>query len=133
MVDRKTLLSCDANMRKNPTPAENKLWQILRKSQIDGYKFRRQVVIDYRIVDFFCPAKMLIIEIDGDTHDADQDTKMDEEFRMRNNYETMRFTNADIMQNIEGVYQEIEGKLALLPDRWPTTPNPSSKEEESLK
>ena len=90
-------------------------------------------MIDYYIVDFFCPAKMLIIEIDGDTHDVDQDAKRDEELRIRNNYVTMRFTNLEIMQNIEGVYQVIEQRLALLPDRWPTTPNPSSEEEGRIK
>ncbi len=71
---------------------------------------------------------MLIIEIDGDTHDVDQDAILDEELRMRNNYETMRFTNAEIMQNIIGVYQMIELRNALFSYHC-LTPHSYYKEE----
>jgi very-short-patch-repair endonuclease len=57
--------------RRNPTPAEQLLWNFLRCRDLDGFKFRRQVVIGPFIVDFYCPAKQLVIEIDGLSH-ADQ-------------------------------------------------------------
>jgi len=61
-------------MRREPTPFENAVWQRLRASQLGGFKFRRQTVIGSFICDFFCPAKGLIIEIDGDTHDLERRT-----------------------------------------------------------
>jgi very-short-patch-repair endonuclease len=59
-------------MRNTPTEPEKRLWRHLSNSQL-GYKFRRQSVIGHYIVDFLCPAKALIVEVDGDTHDAEAD------------------------------------------------------------
>ena len=56
-------------MRRNPTPAEALLWEHLRNGKLDGMHFRRQQVIDGFIVDFYCHAKGLVIEIDGGIHD----------------------------------------------------------------
>ena len=56
------------SLRKNSTNAERKLWQCLRKRQIGGYKFRRQLVIEPYIVDFVCLEKKLIVELDGGQH-----------------------------------------------------------------
>ena len=56
------------NLRTNSTDAERKLWQVLRKRQIGGYKFRRQLVIEPYIVDFVCLEKKLIVELDGGQH-----------------------------------------------------------------
>src|SRR5690348_13578813 len=58
------------SMRTDPTEPEKRLWRSLSNSQLGGYKFRRQAVIDRYIVDFLCPAQKLIVEVDGDTHDA---------------------------------------------------------------
>jgi very-short-patch-repair endonuclease len=55
--------------RRVMTPAERLLWDKLRKHQVSGYKFRRQHPIGSYIVDFYCPAKHLAIEIDGDSHE----------------------------------------------------------------
>ena len=57
-------------MRSAPTPAEHRLWQILRAHRFADYKFRRQVPIDHYIADFLCPAERLIIELDGGQHAA---------------------------------------------------------------
>ncbi|MCL4169371.1 UNVERIFIED_CONTAM: hypothetical protein GTU68_008339, partial [Idotea baltica] len=54
-------------MRKNPTPAEAKLWDALRKRNLES-KFRRQHPISDFIVDFVCLEKELIIEVDGEIH-----------------------------------------------------------------
>jgi very-short-patch-repair endonuclease len=74
---REILLRRAAEMRKNPTEPEKRLWMVLRGSRLAGYKFRRQAVIGWRIVDFFCPEKGLVIEIDGGTHDRDVDLRRD--------------------------------------------------------
>ena len=55
-------------MRRNPTPAEAKLWNRIRKRQLAGFKFRRQHIIAGFIVDFYCPTLKLIVEVDGPIH-----------------------------------------------------------------
>ncbi len=104
-------------MRNNPTEPEKRLWRSLSNSQI-GHKIRRQSVIDGFIVDFLCPAKALVIEIDGDTHDVEADRRRDALLYSRG-YRTIRFTNEDVMNNIGGVLEFIAQTLAALPDRWP--------------
>src|SRR3954469_677634 len=53
------------SMRSEPTPAEHRLWQILRAKRLADYKFKRQLPIDHYIVDFACPKQRLIVEADG--------------------------------------------------------------------
>src|SRR5689334_750869 len=55
-------------MRSKPTDAEHRLWQSLRAHRFAGYKFRRQVPIDFYIADFVCFAHRLIVELDGGQH-----------------------------------------------------------------
>jgi len=55
-------------MRSNPTPAEALLWSRLRRRQVEGMKFRRQHIIAGFIVDFYCPALTLAVEVDGPIH-----------------------------------------------------------------
>ncbi|MDG5488728.1 endonuclease domain-containing protein [Sphingomonas sp. BGYR3] len=114
-------------MRLNPTEWEKRLWRRLSNSQT-GHKFRRQAVIAPFICDFFCPAKALIVEIDGDTHDPAADARRDQMLAGQG-YRTMRFTNADVRDNIEGVLQTIVTTLARTPDRWPGHPHPDSSPE----
>ena len=110
-----------AQMRKEPTPFEAKLWAYLSRSQLGGYKFRRQHVVGNFICDFFCPAKGLIIEVDGDTHDTSRDEQRDMSL-LQQGYATLRFTNREIRENIEGVLSMIAERLAQLPDRWSHCP-----------
>ena len=117
------LLDRARRLRQNFTPFEAKLWRHLSRSQLGGYKFRRQHVIGHCIVDFFCPQKGLIVEVDGDTHNAAKDTVRDRTNELRG-YATIRFTNADVGKNLEGVLQRLLSELETLPDRWPH-PNPS--------
>jgi len=84
-------------------------------------------VIGNCIVDFFCPQKALIVEIDGDTHDAESDARRDRINEIRG-YATLRFTNADVGKNIEGVLTRVVAELDARPDRWPH-PSPSPEGE----
>jgi very-short-patch-repair endonuclease len=52
-------------MRQSMAPAEMRLWRRLRKLGIEGCRFRRQTPIGPYIVDFFCPERRLIVEVDG--------------------------------------------------------------------
>ncbi len=55
-------------MRREPTPAEERLWESLRNRGLDGYKFRRQHSIDRFVVDFYCSEASLVVEVDGPVH-----------------------------------------------------------------
>lgn len=57
-------------LRQELTPAERKLWAALRNKKLNGLKFRRQHPIDRFIVDFYCAAHKLVVEVDGDIHDT---------------------------------------------------------------
>jgi len=95
-------------MRRNPTIAENYLWQALRYKRVDGYKFRRQQVIERFIVDFFCPDLKLIIEVDGEIHQftATEDA-IRQQFLEEQGFWMLRFTNQDVMQNRKAVVNAI--------------------------
>lgn len=96
-------------LRQNSTEAEGVLWyRALRARRLGGYKFMRQKpLLDY-IVDFWCAELMLAIEIDGDTHarQAVYDTA-----RARRlaglDILVVRYTNWDVLNNLEGVYQDL--------------------------
>ena len=86
-------------------------------------------------MDFFCPQKGLIVEIDGETHDIVKDAKRDQR-HARLGYATLRFTNAEVGRNMNGVLQRLSDRLNELADRWPGAtaephPNPSPKGEGS--
>lgn len=96
--------------RKNPTPAETKLWnEVLRQRQFSAYKFLRQKPIDRYIVDFYCSALRLVIEVDGDSH-AEYLHDDIERTRILGGYglTVLRYANRDILGNIEGVYTDLQ-------------------------
>ncbi len=55
-------------LRREPTREEALLWERLRRNQLDGLHFRRQQIIDGFIVDFYCHAAGLVVEVDGPIH-----------------------------------------------------------------
>ena len=116
--------------RNAPTQPEIVLWSRLSRSQLGGYKFRRQAVIGPFIADFMCPQKALIVEVDGHTHadvasDARRDAKLGEL-----GFRVLHVTNMEVMSNLEGVLQRILHDLAAAPNRWNNPhPNPSPEGE----
>ncbi|MCU6455120.1 endonuclease domain-containing protein [Sphingomonas sp. A2-49] len=103
-------------MRRAPTEPEARVWRNLSNSQLGGFKFRRQANLGSRIADFFCPAIGLIVEIDGDTHDPEADAREDAVSR-RQGFQVIRFTNADVMQNMKGVLMTLLAFARSLPPR----------------
>jgi very-short-patch-repair endonuclease len=121
-------------MRRNPTEPERRLWNELKGSRLAQLKFRRQAIVGIRIADFLCPAKGLIVELDGETHDRERDLRSDAGIEAGFGYKTIRFTNEDVMRNLEGVLIALSEALQVQPDRWPNgaghhPPTPSSEEE----
>jgi very-short-patch-repair endonuclease len=112
-------------MRRAPTEPEKRLWRHLSNSQLGGYKFRRQAAMPPFIADFFCPGKGLIVEVDGDTHKPGADARRDALLASRG-FPTIRFTNHDVMANMEGVLITILQTLENLPDRrWGSSDSPT--------
>ena len=115
-------------MRAEPTEPERWLWQKLSRSQLGGYKFRRQAVIGSAIADFLCPAKGLIVEVDGWTHD-DRAADLRRDTRLEGlGYRVVRVTNEDVMRNLDGVCEMLLSILNAAPDRRPH-PDPSPEGE----
>jgi very-short-patch-repair endonuclease len=104
------------NLRSQEPPAERLLWNHLNAKQLDGLKFRRQHTIGNYIIDFVCPAKMLIIEIDGGHHNEliteNADTQRTKALKALG-YQVIRFWNNDVLQNIDGVVFKIRECLSL--------------------
>jgi very-short-patch-repair endonuclease len=102
-------------MRKEPTLAEDLLWQRLRAFRLCGH-FRRQHSIDRFIVDFYCPGTGLIIEVDGEVHrqqvEADQER---EQVLAELGFRVIRFTNAQVLGQTDQVLQQIFDALAGTP------------------
>ncbi len=97
-------------LRNNMTKAEVVLWSKLKGKQLNGLKFRRQCSINNYIVDFYCPELKLAIEIDGDVHAYNSriiyDKQRQKEIEALG-IKVLRYTNTDVVKNIEGVLYDI--------------------------
>ena len=103
--------------RNKPTEAESVLWEALRGKGI-GDKFRRQHIIDDFIVDFFCADKGLTIEVDGGYHNYPPQMKSDAERTKalsKLGYIEIRFSNEEVLCDIDGVLQKISNFCTALP------------------
>ena len=120
--DKPTLAKAK-RLRRDMTDAERRLWSVLRNSQINGAKFRRQQPIGPFIADFICQERRLIIEADGGQHAESASDARRTAFLETKGYRVLRFWNDDILTNIDGVAQAIAAALA--------TPHPARALRES--
>ena len=104
-------------MRKEPTKAENQLWQALRNRQLANLKFRRQHAIEHFLVDFICLESSLIVEVDGEVHlDADQaeyDKGRTHELESQG-YRLIRFSNNEVETQLPKVLKSIQQATQLI-------------------
>ena len=101
-------------LRVNTTPHERTLWRALKELPVDGTHFRRQAPIGRYVVDFFCPAKRLIIELDGGHHNDDATAKRDSERQAwleQEGYRVIRFWNSDVSGDLNAVLERIYVEL----------------------
>ena len=109
-------------LRKATTPAERLLWNALRNSSFTGLKFRRQHPVGCYVADFCCMQEKLIIELDGDSHDfSEQKDKERTAALNQEGYRVIRFSNADVFDNLDGVLMMIARTLNI---DWKTVGNP---------
>jgi very-short-patch-repair endonuclease len=133
-------------LRSNTTPHERSLWRALKEIPVAGTHFRRQAPIGPYVVDFFCPAAQLIIELDGGHHNDDETAKRDRERQLwleREGYRVIRFWNSEIMGDLNAVLERIyvelygsrEAEIERLqhqrrPKRTAVTPTPPGEDKE---
>jgi very-short-patch-repair endonuclease len=101
-------------LRKNMTETELLLWKRLNAKQINHLRFRAQHPIDKFVVDFFCPAKSLIIEIDGNIHSQSHVAERDEgrEIELKKlGLTIIRFTNDEVLTRTDNVIARITLKV----------------------
>jgi len=114
-------------LRKQGTPAEIKLWQSLSKRQLHGFKFSRQIPIGPYFADFLCRSAKLVVEVDGPSHDVQVEYDCARtELIEGQGYRVIRFSNMDVLQNLEDVLATIG---QVLTEMSLPTPNPSRLRE----
>ena len=102
------------NLRRRLTPAEARLWTLLKGSRLGGRKFRRQHSVGPYILDFYCPSERLAVELDGEghftlpavTHDADR-----RRFLERYGIRVIRFENERVFKNEQFVLERIRSEF----------------------
>jgi len=101
-------------LRENMTQAEKRLWSYLKNKQLKGYKFRRQHPLHLFIVDFYFHELGLVIEVDGDYHSEKEQMDKDEKRTELINFQgikVIRFTNKEVMENINEVINQIKDEI----------------------
>ena len=125
MTSKSNLTHLARNLRKNQSDAELELWWALRSRQIEGAKFRRQFPIGPSIVDFVCFEARLVVEVDGSQHALQEhEDAIRTEFLENKRMTVLRFTNLDVLNNLEGVVSTIDELLAARRHHSPS-PKPS--------
>ncbi|MCX6296235.1 MAG: methionine synthase [Bacteroidetes bacterium] len=101
-------------MRKNPTLADEKLWETLRNRKLES-KFRRQHPIGQFIADFVCIEEKLIIEVDGEIHDHQKEYDDGRTYMLEDlGYKVIRFSNNIVLKAIDEVIEKIKTELSPL-------------------
>ena len=110
-------------LRSSMTDAEIRRWSKLRRKQVHSLQFSRQKPIGNFIVDFYCPKARLVIEVDGGQHYQEQGMARD---AARDSYlsglglEVIRFSNRDVLYNLDGVMAVIVERLERAKEREET-------------
>ena len=101
-------------MRQDMTEAETILWSKLQRKQLYGYRFQRQQPIGPFFGDFACRSARLVIEVDGATHSTQKERDYDalrERYLEEAGWTVIRFWNAEIYENLNGVLDSILQRL----------------------
>jgi very-short-patch-repair endonuclease len=119
LFNRRESIERRRDLRHNATTPEKQLWQALRGAQL-GVRFRRQQGIGAYIADFYCASKQLVIEVDGDSHFTTEGLAYDAirtQFFAACGLRELRFSNSDVMQNLDAVVQVIVTEMAHPPSQ----------------
>ena len=116
-------------MRGEPTPAEAKLWEAIRRKQLAGWRFRRQRPIGPYIVDFCCLEQRIVVEVDGEHHRGEDQAGYDAErtaYLEQLGFRVVRLSNAMVMRDLSGALGMIAeaGIKPLSQQQPPFQPSP---------
>jgi very-short-patch-repair endonuclease len=110
-------------LRSSATEIERKLWSLLRRKRMAQLRFRRQQAIGPYIVDFYCSAAKLVIELDGEQHGEDKNMHYDEvrtRWLNNNKYRVLRFTNTEFLRHpecvLDGIWHAVQESGVPLPE-----------------
>ena len=122
------------NLRRTMSPPETMLWNILR-ARPKGLKFRRQHAVGPFVFDFYCPATLLAIEVDGEAHNMGRNPERDaarDKWAESRSIQTLRIDAADVRNNLEGVVAHILDRCAARtpPPRSARSPSPATAGED---
>ena len=111
LVDyNRKLKGVSRGLRSNMMDAERTIWRRVRRRQIKDLLFYRQKPVGNYVVDFYCPKAKLILEIDGGQHYEDKNIEADKiraEYFKKLGFKILRFTNNDVLKNLDGVLNKI--------------------------
>ena len=95
-------------MRRSLTPSESLLWQSLRRRRLGGFRFRCQHPVGPFVLDFYCPACRLVVEVDGPVHEAEkeQDQARTQQLNAYG-YRVLRFHNEEVFNSMDAVLERI--------------------------
>jgi very-short-patch-repair endonuclease len=106
------------HLRRHLTPAERRLWSVLRNRAL-GHKFLRQVPRGPYTLDFVCLERGLVIEVDGAQHADSESDKVRDAWLSRHGFRVLRFWNREVLKNLDGVRRAIEAALSEEPPTHP--------------
>lgn len=118
-------------LRNNLTPAEAALWTLLKSKQLDGRKFRRQHSGGNYILDFYCPAERLVVELDGRHHFTEEGARYDAvrtAYLANVNIHVVRFENRLVFEMPGWVLEEIRRNFRSI-----TTPSRHSRDTRPMR
>src|SRR5438067_5602209 len=117
------------HLRRIMTVPEVRRWSVLRRSELEGLRFRRQHPIGPYILDFYCPSARLAIEIDGFAHDTVAEANRDarrQEWLAQRDVRVLRLRASDVLkdQNLEGALLGIKEMASIAPSGSLRSPPP---------
>jgi very-short-patch-repair endonuclease len=119
-------------LRKTQTDAERKLWSVLRNRVLGGIKFRRQFAVEEYIIDFYSPEQKLGVEADGGQHYDDEKVNSDKirtEHFAKKGIKILRFSNVEILKNIDAVKDVIFNAIQNCPSSPPSPQRVEGKQK----
>ena len=111
------------DMRKRQTPAEKRMWSVIRRRAIENCLFLRQKPIHHFIADFYCAKLLLIIEIDGSSHTDKKEMDTDRTMILKEyGITVIRYTNDEILNSLPRVISHLSKTIQYLKTHLASSP-----------